>query len=781
MPPPLHIIVPVYRNAELTRACVDSILRHWGEVAERRPRLLLINDSPDDDEVVLLLRALAAGRDDVSVLTNDKNLGFVQTVNRGLALARQAGHDVLLVNSDTLTFPGTLSELLRATEDDEQIGFASPRSNNASICSLPHFHGGAPATPEDAHRRWSTLSATMPRWHFVPTAVGFYMFIDHRVLANHRGLRSHFGVGYEEENDLVMRAGKTGMRAIMVNRAFAFHAGSASFSLTDIDLDAHRQANHLKMVADHPEFLPLVRRYETSAHYRAERLMEGLLPDAKGRLRVCFDLTNLGEHHNGTNEHATSVLKSLVSRWSDRIAFTGIGTEPSFRFHGLDRLDGLARADLGAAAVHGVAIRMSQPFDLHHVNVLDSLAPINIYAMLDTIAEDSGPLAQNGDFIELWDFVAEHASGLLYNSRFTAREFVLRHKAAAGRPNLAMLLSTRVEEYPAARDKAAAPGHVLVLGNHFPHKASDAAGGRLAAAFPDLRIVVLGAKDEHSGNLQIIRPGAISADRMRDLYADASVVVLPSHLEGFGLGLMHALAAGKPIAARNIPATREILACLVGVQGVELFDKDTAMANAVRKALAAGRSHVSGSSGPGWKDWADGVAEMCLQLARSDDVFDRLVKRLYTGDLLRQSREYRSFEGMAALIQERSQLRRRMHVPLFGYAKLASADSTQDSDGWLGDHLYVELLLNRPVVAVVLRGWRHDDEATRLEVRLQCGDACAVEQCGGGAFALELRLPAPQRDRMELRVNSQTRKAAAPDQRQISFILEHIELIHEGR
>jgi hypothetical protein len=377
--------------------------------------------------------------------------------------------------------------------------------------------------------------------------------------------------------------------------------------------------------------------------------------------------------------------------------------------------------------------------------------------------------------------VAEHANGFLYNSRFTAREFVMRHKAAAGRPNLAMLLSTRVEEYPPARDQAAAPEHILILGNHFPHKASDEAGRRLAAAFPDLRIVVLGANDEKIGNLQVIRPGTISADCMRDLYAAASVVVLPSHLEGFGLGLMHGLAAGKPIAARSIPATREILACLAGVQGVELFDRDPAIVSAVRKALAAGRSQVSGSSGPGWRDWADGMGEMCVQLARSDDVFDRLVKRLYASDLLRQSREYRSSEGMAALIQERSQLRRRMHVPLLGYAKLASADSTQDPDGWLGGHLYVELLLYRPVVAVVLCGWRHEDEATRLLVRLQCGDACVDEQCGGGAFALELRLPVPKRDRMELRINSQTLKAAAPDQRQISFILEHIELIHEGR
>lgn len=642
MPRPLDVIVPVYRNAELTRACVDSILRHWGEIAERRPRLRLINDSPDDAEVVALLQGLAAGRGDVSVMTNDRNLGFVQTVNRGLALARQACHDVLLVNSDTLTFPGTLAALLRASEEDEQIGFASPRSNNASLCSLPHQLPDSEApTPEEAYQHWRQLSATMPEWHFAPTAVGFYMYIAHPVLVDHGALREDFGLGYEEENDLVMRAGKVGKRAILVNRAFAFHAGSASFSLTDIDIGAHKHANLQRMVADHPEFLPLVRRYEESAHFRAERLMTGLLPDAQGRLRVCFDLTGMGQHHNGTNEHGVAVLRSLVPRWSDRLAFTGIGTEASFRFHGLDRIEGLARVEPGAAGVHGVAIRLSQPFDLHHVNVLDGLAPVNVYAMLDTIAEDCGPIARDGGFIELWDFVAEHANGFLYNSRFTEQEFVLRHPAARGRPGLAMLLSTQLQDYRHGPAEAVSSAHVLVLGNHFPHKASDVAGRRIAAAFPALEVVTLGSEDLVSGNLRIIRPGHLSHAHMRALYANASAVVLPSHLEGFGIGLMHALAAGKPVAARNIPATREVLACLQGVKGLELFDSDEDLVAAVRQAMATGHSSVGGSTGPGWSDWADGLACLCLDLAESPDLFSRLVKRIYTADLLRQARAYR--------------------------------------------------------------------------------------------------------------------------------------------
>jgi GT2 family glycosyltransferase len=641
-PRPIDIIVPVYRNAALTRDCIDSLLRHWHEVRERLPRLILVDDSPDDRETSSLIRGYASKHDDVLLLSNERNLGFVHSVNRGIEAARRDGRDALLVNSDTLTFPGTLSRLLAATTEDPQIGFASPRSNNASLCSLPHFFGGTLPGPEEAFRRWQHISTTMPRWHFVPTAVGFYMFIAHRVLQDCGGLRTDFGRGYEEENDLVMRAGKTGQRAIVVNDAFAYHAGSASFQLTELNLAKQRHDNHLRLVADHPEFLPLVRRYEASAHHRAERLLAGLLPDDRGRLRVCFDLTGMGQHHNGTNEHIVAALRALVPRWSDRLAISGIGTEASFKFHGLDRLQGLRREEPGAAGMHGVAVRMSQPFDLHHVNVLEQLAPVNLYAMLDTIAEDCGPLAAEGDFIELWDFVAEHSNGFLYNSAFSERQFLARHPAARGRPSLPMLLSTKLDEYRSeAGDVGASGQHLLVLGNHFPHKASEPAAQRLVQAFPTLRVVALGSDTWEKGNLRIIRSGALSPDTMQRLYSEASVIVLPSHIEGFGLGLMHALAAGKPVVARRIPATVEVLARFDAVQGVELFDHDPELTGAVTRALAAGRSQVQSERGPGWDDWADGLGQLCLQAAEAPDLFPRLVRRLKQGDLLRQARALR--------------------------------------------------------------------------------------------------------------------------------------------
>lgn len=630
----LDIIVPIYRNAALVCACVASLLEHIDEIAAYKPRLILINDSPADEEVKeLLLRYESVG---LTVLHNEVNLGFVRSVNRGLALAERDGHDALLVNSDTQTFSGTLAELLKAVRSDPQIGFASPRSNNASICSLPHFLGNLPQSPEQSFRRWREISRTMPAYHFAPTAVGFYMYIAHSVLANHGGLREDFGLGYEEENDLVMRAGKVGNRAIIVNHAFAYHAGSASFNLTDLNISEHKHKNLLKLRESHPEFLPLVRRYEESPHYRAERLMTGLLKDAEGRTKLVFDLSGIGQHYDGTNEQAVAVVRSMARRQSDHLRLTAIATAESFRFHGLDRIEGLYREEPRAPGLHGIAVRLAQPFDLAHIHFLESMGPINVFAMLDTIAEDCGPLALENCVPELWDHVGERANGLIFTSRFSEQTFCNRHPAARSQPRWQCLLPTRLSSYSKSLT-ASESRHVLVLGNHFVHKGSDPAARAIAAAFPERKIVVIGSEATKSANLTCYRAGLIDPAQIDDMFRHASAVVLPSYVEGFGLGFMHALAFGRPIVARRIPATEEILATLDDVEGVFLFDHNGHLVEACTLALQSSVSRAKDDRGRSWDDWGDGLADFCLSLAARNDIFERLVGRIAAGERLRRA------------------------------------------------------------------------------------------------------------------------------------------------
>ncbi len=632
----LIIIVPIYKNAELVKGCVDSLLLHIHEVEFLQPRIILWNDSPDDRDVATLLTSYANREPLVEIHGNEKNLGFIKTVNKGLALALKDRADVLLVNSDTLTFKDTLKNLWDAANADPQIGFACPRSNNATIASLPHFYGAVPPTPDEAHARWLLLSKSMPAWHFAPTAVGFYMLIRHRVLANHGGLSESFGVGYEEENDLVMRAGKVGDRAILVNNAFAYHAGSASFSLLDFNLNSHKHDNLVKMTELHPEFLPLVRRYEASPRYLAERLLTGLLPDGQGRIKMVFDLRGLGQHYNGTNEQAVAVVKSIARRHSKKIRLAAVASKESFKFHSLDQVDGLFREEPNAPGLHAVAIRLGQPFDVDHISMLESIAPINLFAMLDTIVEDCGPLAAESSAPALWDHVAEHANGLVFISEYSKKTFLTRHPLGPNVETLARLLPTQVSEYHKPKTLGSSE-HVLVLGNAFPHKGSEQALAVLASAYPTQKFVGLGGDSYQRNNVEVFKSGQVSPDKIDQLFASAAAVVLPSYIEGFGFGFMHALAAAKPIVARRIPATIEILQTLNEVEGVFLFNSQGDLVSALSKALNASVSKANTSHESTWDIWSDALIDFSIELVGSHHAMPKATKRIHDGDYLRKA------------------------------------------------------------------------------------------------------------------------------------------------
>lgn len=634
----LDIIVPVYKSVELTARCLKSLAEHLHEIENRDPRLIIINDSPNDGDVDEMLKVFAARNPRVTLLKNERNLGFVGAVNRGLSIACKAGRDVILVNADTETFPGTLRNLLLTADADPQIAFVSPRSNNASFCSLPHFYGGTVADQAESQRRWRVLSRTLPPFHFTPTAVGFYLFIRHAVIANFGFLDPEFGLGYEEENDLILRAGKVGYRAALANHAFAYHAGSASFTLVDMNLRGHQEANLRKMAERHAEYLPLVRRYEGSAHFRAERLLSHLLPTSAGRLKVVFDLSSVGPHHNGTNEMGMAILNGLYERHSDKFEIHAICSEKAFTFHELNRHPELRRheVDLQTRERFAIGIQIGQPFDVHAITVLEDLAVINVFGMLDTIAEDCGQLSITHQLDVIWGHVARHANGLFFNSRYSECVFLARYSDANRLTRYPRLLPTKLSAHKKPNANSSAD-HVLIMGNHFAHQASDATAAMLKAAFPNVPFVVLGAHNGVTGKLKSYRSGSLTEAQMDSLYSRASVVVLPSHVEGFGSGLVHAISAGKVVVARDIPVTREILSTYGRLEGVLLYPDDGELVKTMLLAMDLKGSSADDAAAHGWEDWVDGFAEFCSKLAGEEDLFPRLVNRIQAGDLIRRS------------------------------------------------------------------------------------------------------------------------------------------------
>src|SRR5690606_32245432 len=73
----------------------------------------------------------------IMVFTNDKNLGFVRTVNLGIQRFPEC--DVVLLNSDVVLPSRWLVRLRDDAYSGPNIATVTPLSNNTTICTFPDF------------------------------------------------------------------------------------------------------------------------------------------------------------------------------------------------------------------------------------------------------------------------------------------------------------------------------------------------------------------------------------------------------------------------------------------------------------------------------------------------------------------------------------------------------------------------------------------------------------------------------------------------------------------
>jgi GT2 family glycosyltransferase/glycosyltransferase involved in cell wall biosynthesis len=257
---PVDIIVPVYNGRDETLACLDAVIatrRLFGR-AISDCEIVVINDGSDDDDLLAALTALASAGE-ISLLHNDRNLGFPISVNRGFDL--HPDRDVVVLNSDAIVFSDWLPRLQAAAYSAQDIGTVTPFSNEASILSYPRGMGDNPA-PSAADgamldRIASEINAGLTV--DIPTAVGFCMYIRRDCL-DAVGVFdvTAFGRGYGEENDLCMRAFDAGWRNIAAPNIFVTHIGGRSFRASKKMLVV-RNTSILNML--HPGYDGLVRDF----------------------------------------------------------------------------------------------------------------------------------------------------------------------------------------------------------------------------------------------------------------------------------------------------------------------------------------------------------------------------------------------------------------------------------------------------------------------------------------------------------------------------------------
>ncbi|MGN5288680.1 glycosyltransferase [Aeromonas sp. 11P] len=223
----LDVIIPVYRGLDETKECIYSLLSNMPQWAQ----LIVINDSSPEPELTNWLRQ-EAGQLGFELYENEFNKGFVGTVNFGMSLNKD--RDVLLLNSDVeVSNLDWLNRMRKAAYSHERVASLTPFSNNATICSFPHFcqdnelYYGLDVNVLD--RLFSTLPLENELVE-VPTGVGFCMYIRRDCLeAIGYFDEDTFGKGYGEENDWCQRAIKNGWINYHQLNVFAYHKGGVSF------------------------------------------------------------------------------------------------------------------------------------------------------------------------------------------------------------------------------------------------------------------------------------------------------------------------------------------------------------------------------------------------------------------------------------------------------------------------------------------------------------------------------------------------------------------------
>ncbi len=307
---PIDVIVPIYNGYDDLRICLESVFLAQCQLVVN---LVLINDASPDERIKPYLDIVLKENENVELLENTKNLGFVGTVNKGMRY--HPDNDILLLNADTIVYDGWLDKIVDAAYQEKKTATITPFSNNATICSFPNFCEENTIPSVFSHtildkclekvNKGKTLS--------IPTGVGFCMYIRRKVLDEIGYFDEEaFGRGYGEENDFCMRAAQKGWDNKMCLDTYVHHSGGVSFG----DEKSERVENAIKHLNRlHPNYDYEVHKFiakDPIKNHRIKALIE-LFHETSAQ-KILLISHNLG---GGTKEH----IKELVSSFNDQACF----------------------------------------------------------------------------------------------------------------------------------------------------------------------------------------------------------------------------------------------------------------------------------------------------------------------------------------------------------------------------------------------------------------------------------------------------------------------------
>jgi len=289
--PPLSIVIPSHRRADLLRACLNSVMRH----APPDTQVIVVDDASADSCISRTAREFPG----VEVERLTRNSGFCVAVNRGLQLARAP--IVELLNDDTEVVEGWADAAIACFEDPRVVAVAPLVLRKVELktemcvdSAGDTYHIGG-----FAQKRASGLHAnrveTQPIEVFGASASSAFYRRDALVVAG--GMSEDFDA-YFEDVDLSFRLRHAGGIVLFAPQSQVYHRVHASYGAPNRRLLEQQSRNEERVFWRNlpAGFLARALPWHCAAIVAKawRRLLEGTLPSfVIGRLRALAEMPAL--------------------------------------------------------------------------------------------------------------------------------------------------------------------------------------------------------------------------------------------------------------------------------------------------------------------------------------------------------------------------------------------------------------------------------------------------------------------------------------------------------
>lgn len=230
------IVILTHNKLNHTQACIESIRKYTAKV--QYEIIVVDNNSTDGTKDWLGLQK------DIRCIFNDENKGFPTGCNQGIEISN--GHNILLLNNDTIVTENWLSYLLTCLYSSSDIGAVGPVTNHCSYYqAIPTSYQSMDEMQAFAKEHNRPDPA---QWENRIKLVGFCMLIKKCLIDSIGLLDERFSPGNFEDDDYSFRILQAGCKLVLCKNVFIHHFGSTSFNENPQHYQALLQQNEKKFV-----------------------------------------------------------------------------------------------------------------------------------------------------------------------------------------------------------------------------------------------------------------------------------------------------------------------------------------------------------------------------------------------------------------------------------------------------------------------------------------------------------------------------------------------------